>query len=266
MDLAAYFRRIGYDGPSAPTLETLQAIHALHPVAIPFENLDPLSRRPVLLDLDSIAAKLVHARRGGYCFEQNLLLRAVLQRLGFRVTALNARVRWGQPAEAPETARSHMLLRVDLDDRPYLVDVGFGGYLLPAPLRMEPGLEQPNAHGVVRLVGEDGSLILQAALAAGWQDLYRFTQEPALDVDYEAANWFTSTHPRSLFLKNLLAQRLTPEGRLTLFNKRLTRRAAAGTHEESTLESSGELGDVLERLFGLEPPVPAEAIWARLPS
>ena len=115
-------------------------------------------------------------------------MRAVLQALGFRVTSLSARVRWGRAPDNPETARSHMLLRVDMDDGPYLVDVGFGGYLLPAPIRMERGVEQPNAHGVVRLVGDDSSLILQAALPSGWQDLYRFTQEPSLEEDYVSAN------------------------------------------------------------------------------
>jgi N-hydroxyarylamine O-acetyltransferase len=38
-DLDAYFDRIRYDGPRAPTLATLQGIVAAHVAAIPFENL-----------------------------------------------------------------------------------------------------------------------------------------------------------------------------------------------------------------------------------
>jgi len=83
MDLDAYFRRIGYSGSRAPTLETLAALHALHPTAIPFENLDTLRGAPVRLDLDSLERKLVRQRRGGYCFEQNLLLRTCSPRSGF---------------------------------------------------------------------------------------------------------------------------------------------------------------------------------------
>jgi N-hydroxyarylamine O-acetyltransferase len=265
VDPAAYFGRIGYTGEWTPTLATLQAIHALHPAAIPFENLDPLLRRPVKLDLPSLEAKLVGGQRGGYCFEHNLLLRAALQALGFRVTSLSARVRWMRPPDNPEAARSHMLLRVDLDAGPYLVDVGFGGYLLPAPMKMERDLEQPNAHGVVRLVGDDSSLTLQAALPSGWQDLYRFTQEPSVDEDYVSANWFTATYPGSLFLSNLLVQRVGAKGRYSLFNKRLTRRGRTGTLEESTLENAEELAVVLQTLFGLELPAPAVEIWGRLP-
>ncbi len=85
IDLGAYFKRIGYDGPRTNTLETLRALHLLHPQAIPFENLDPLLKRPVKLDLPSLEAKLVAGGRGGYCFEQDLLFAQVLSALGFKV-------------------------------------------------------------------------------------------------------------------------------------------------------------------------------------
>ena len=74
IDLDAYFRRIGYDGPRDASLETLRELHRLHPQAIPFENLDPLLGRPVNLDPASLQAKLVEGGRGGYCFEQNGVL------------------------------------------------------------------------------------------------------------------------------------------------------------------------------------------------
>jgi N-hydroxyarylamine O-acetyltransferase len=99
IDLDAYFERIGYDGERAPTLATLRAIHARHATMIPFENLSPLLRQPVRLDLASLQDKLLHQGRGGYCFEQNLLLRAVLLALGFQVRGLAARVRWNVPDE-----------------------------------------------------------------------------------------------------------------------------------------------------------------------
>jgi N-hydroxyarylamine O-acetyltransferase len=53
-DLDAYFERIRYLGGRAPTLDTLTAIHARHTEAIAFENLDPLMRRPVHLDVESL--------------------------------------------------------------------------------------------------------------------------------------------------------------------------------------------------------------------
>jgi N-hydroxyarylamine O-acetyltransferase len=265
IDLDAYFGRIGYAGPRAADMATLRAIQALHPAVIAFENLDPLLGRPVRLDLASLQDKLIHARRGGYCFEQNTLLAAVLEALGFKVTPLAARVRWMVPPERAEGPRTHMLLRVDLADGPWLADVGFGGFLLAAPVRLEPGIEQPTPGGVMRLLAADGRFTLQTALPNGWHDLYRFTLEPQVPADYVVANWFTSTHPTALFTGNLLVQRLTPDGRDSLFNARLTRRPTDGTVSERVLAGPEELANVLETVFAITPPAAPAEIWARLP-
>src|SRR6478609_7436175 len=91
-DLPAYFDRIRYAGPREPTLPVLRAIVQRHTAAIPFENIDVMLGREVRLDPPSLQHKLVHAGRGGYCFEQNSLLLAALTALGFQVTGLMARV------------------------------------------------------------------------------------------------------------------------------------------------------------------------------
>jgi hypothetical protein len=123
IDLDAYFTRIGYAGVRRPIMETLRALHLAHATHIPFENLDVLLGRRILLDLESLQTKLVRGRRGGYCFEQNALFAAVLERLGFTVTRLAARVRMGVTRVLP---RTHVALAVDVDGGSWLADVGFG--------------------------------------------------------------------------------------------------------------------------------------------
>jgi len=140
--LGAYFSRIGYLGVRTPALETLERIIARHTEAIPFENLNPLLRWPVRLDPASLEEKMVRGGRGGYCFEQNLLLKSALNALGYRVTGLAARVLWNVP-EGAITPRTHMLLRVDMGERPFIVDVGFGGLTLTGVLRLEPAPSNP---------------------------------------------------------------------------------------------------------------------------
>lgn len=166
IDLDAYFQRIGYTGERTPTLDTLRALHVRHTEAIPFENLNPLLKWPVRLDAPSLEQKLVRDGRGGYCFEQNRLLRHVLEALGFSVKGLAARVVWNAP-EGAITARTHMLLRVDLNEQPYIVDVGFGGQTLTGPLRLEPDTEQTTPHEPFRLLlapqKDVGSSVSQAA-------------------------------------------------------------------------------------------------------
>jgi hypothetical protein len=63
IDLEAYFQRIDYAGERTPTLATLRAIHARHAAMIPFENLTPLLRQPVPLDLASLQDKLIQRGR-----------------------------------------------------------------------------------------------------------------------------------------------------------------------------------------------------------
>src|SRR5688572_28326190 len=120
MNLDAYLRRVGYDGPLRPTVDVLDALAYRHATTIAFENLDPFAGRPVELSPQALERKLVEEGRGGYCFEHNLLLAQVLQAVGFEVSGLAARVLWTQPEDAI-TARSHMLLRVELDEGTRLV-------------------------------------------------------------------------------------------------------------------------------------------------
>ena len=54
IDIDAYFERIGYSGSREPTAETLHALHLAHVTIIPFENLDILLGRPILLDIPSL--------------------------------------------------------------------------------------------------------------------------------------------------------------------------------------------------------------------
>jgi N-hydroxyarylamine O-acetyltransferase len=264
-DLDAYFARIGYGGPTTPNVQTLSALQALQVAAIPFETLDPLLGRPVRLDLESLQAKLLHGRRGGYCFEVNALFKAALEALGFQVTGLAGRVRWMSPPDAPLGGRTHMLLKVDLADGPYIADAGFGAHFLDAPLKLAAGLEQSTPWAVYRLTEADGAFTLAARLGGDWRATYVFRLDPAVAADYEMGNWFTSTHPQSLFVSTLIAERLTDDRRYNLVNTRLTERGRDGSAVERTLSSAAELGEVLDQVFGVEPPAPVETVFARLP-
>ena len=218
VDLAKYFQRIGYAAAPRADLATLHAIHLAHATHIPFENIDVLLGRPIRLDLASLAAKLIDERRGGYCFEQNALLAAVFEQLGFTVTRLLARVRIGGERMLP---RTHMVLEVAADGQSWLADVGFGAWGLLDPLPLAEGESRQHAW-TYRLAKEGAEWTLSAPIAGQWHPLYSFTREPQLPVDYEPANWYTSTHPDSRFVQTLTAQMPTPEVRYLLRNRELS--------------------------------------------
>ncbi|MCB0196331.1 MAG: arylamine N-acetyltransferase [Anaerolineae bacterium] len=244
IDLDAYFRRIGYSGPRTSSLDTLKAIVLHHALAIPFENLNPLLRRPVRLDLESLQQKLVYDERGGYCFEQNSLLSAVLQVLGFQVTPLAGRVMWNAP-EGVVRPRSHMVLRIDIDQTPYIVDVGFGGLTLTGVLHLEPDVEQSTPHEPFRFVRADDNFVMQANVAGTWQSLYRFDLSKQLPIDYEVISWYICNHPDSHFLHGLIAARAERDRRYTLHNNALAVHYLDGRNERHVLTTVDDLRSVL---------------------
>jgi len=252
-DLDAYLDRVGYGGPLRPDLATLADLHLAHASHIPFENIDVLLRRPILLDLDSLQSKLVTARRGGYCFEQNLLFSAVLQTAGFSVTHLAARVRYRTQRLLP---RTHMLLLVDLDGARWVVDVGFGGegLLLPIPLGKREGVRQ--FAWTYRVVEADSVWVVQSLGDGAWSDLYAFTLEPQERPDYEMASYYTSTHPSSRFLQSLTVQLPTPRVRHILRGRELLADTSGDSEPESrVLTDDEELLAVLAQTFGLRFPL-----------
>ncbi len=256
IDLAAYFHRISYNGPRASTLDTLRELHLRHAQTIPFENLNPLLRWPVKLDLASVEAKLVRAGRGGYCFEQNLLFRSVLEALGFRVAGLAARVLWYAPTAI--TPHTHMLLRVEVEGESFLADVGFGTQTLTGPLRLVPEVPQDTPHGRFRLRPlQDREFAMEAEVLGEWRPLYRFSLAVQEVVDYEVANWYVSTCPASQFTSTLMAARPGPGRRCVLRNNDLGVHTAAGT-ERRLLTSAAELREVLTSIFGIVLPAVPE--------
>jgi N-hydroxyarylamine O-acetyltransferase len=248
IDLDAYFRRIRYAGARTATLDTLRAIHLHHPQAIPFENLNPLLGWPVRLDAESLEQKLVRDGRGGYCFEQNLLLSHVLRALGFQVTGLAARVLWNVP-DSVVTPRGHMVLLVDLDDDAYIVDVGFGGLTLTGPLRLQPGAEQATPHEPFRLTRAGEGLVMEARINAEWVALYRFDLQEQLLPDYEVTNWYLSNHPASHFVTGLIAARAGHGCRYALRNREFAVHHVAGGTERRLLTTVAELRTTLEETF-----------------
>jgi N-hydroxyarylamine O-acetyltransferase len=248
VDVPAYLDRIGFDEEDPyPDLETLRRLHRAHVLAIPFENIDVVLGRGIGLDLTSIQDKLVHRRRGGYCYEHNLLFAAVLERIGYEVTRYAARVVMG---DDKVTARSHMASRVSHYGTELLVDVGFGPDGLTEPIAFTDGAvaDQDGRMYRVRFDGDD--TVLSDRRGVRWFRLYRLGAEPQHLIDYVVSNHYISTHPRSPFTGRLFAGRITPGERLVLNRRQLTRYRPR-TEPDVTEVADGDLGDVLRDTLGI---------------
>jgi N-hydroxyarylamine O-acetyltransferase len=212
LDFDAYLERIDLRATDAPSW---QAIHRAHATSIPFENLDSHRGIPVSLEQQDLERKMVTQRRGGYCFEQNLLLASALEHLGLRVEPMLARVRIGG---APPEARpaTHVALRVtDSDGAVWHADVGLGlGTLLdPIPFGPDPGAAYQQSGWSFRVVDDGPELVLQTLGSGGWTDVYGFRPEPVQRIDIDVSNWWVCTNPRSPFVFGLVAAINHDDGR-----------------------------------------------------
>ncbi len=250
IDLDRYCDRIGYTGPRTPTLDTLRAIAFAQATTVPFENLNVLSGRGVDLDLAVLEEKIVHQKRGGYCFEQNGLALAALQQMGFQATGLIGRVRWMMPDDHP-TGATHMVIQVDIDGTTYFFDAGFGGMRLTGPVQFVTDEPQKTPHEEFRLIKDGGGFMMQGDLGKQWGNIYRFTLDPQTPADYEVSSWYTSTHPESLF-KNFLLVEMPGDGvRRMILNNSFTVRHMGQAPEIRDIPSVDELEQLLEEHFAL---------------
>lgn len=247
VSVATYLARIAYGGPTEPTAENLRAIHHAHLFAVPFENLDIALGREIVVDEDAIVKKVVERRRGGFCYELNCAFSVLLRALGFHVTLLSARVARGHGGEGPEF--DHLTLRLDLD-QPWLADVGFGESFLE-PLRLKPGIEQPDPAGRFRLMQHSESFSMEKAEPARrWKPQYSFSLQPRRLEEFAGMCHFHQTSPDSSFTQKRICTRATPEGRITLADMKLIV-TKNGQREERMLASDEERTSTLRDLFGI---------------
>ena len=247
LDLAAYLQRIGSDGEPAPTDEALARLHRAHLASIPFENVDVVIGRGIAVDLDSVQAKLVHRRRGGYCYEHGVLFAAVLERLGFSVDRLLARI--GGLGERPR-ARTHMTLSVRTPTATWLADVGFGsGILEPLPFAADGPRTQGAWTYDLEATGPH-AWRLRERNGEEWMTHYGFDDVRQHPSDVVMANHFSSTFARSPFVGQLVAVRRTADSLTRLVDRRLTVTAPDWSTEARDL-GDDEVVDALLHRFGI---------------
>ena len=250
-DLHAYLERIGWEGSTTRSYDTLAGLLVAHMSAIPFENLDVLLGRGVRLDLEGLQAKLVGARRGGYCFEHATLFRAVLDRLGFEPVAHLARVLTSAPRSA--AARTHMFLTIALPEGRFALDPGFGGLAPRFPVPVVEG-RQPIPGGATHWFERDGGeWTLKIDSAEGAADCWVSTLEPENPVDFAVANHYTATYPGSPFVNRLMMRALLPDGRVALHNRDVTV-TRGGATEVRQLPDRGALRELVAEHFGFDLP------------
>jgi len=260
IDLNAYFERIRWGGSTHPGYETLAGLLGAHMSHIPFENLDVLLGRPVRLELEALQHKLVHAHRGGYCFEHATLFAAVLEQLGFEPTRHTARVVVFLPRHA--APRTHMVLTVPLKEGKFVVDPGLGVLAPRIPVPLIDGAQVHAGMEVHWMAREENQWTLRTLTGEEVVDCWVSSLEADNLVDFEVGNHYAATHPMSPFVNRIMLRALTPTGRVTVMNREVTF-WQEGTAYASQLADRAALRRLLVQHFGFDLP---EVERLRIPS
>lgn len=212
--ISQYLDRLGFEGSAAPDLDTLRQIQYRHVTTIPFENLDIMDKIPLDLDADALFEKIVLRRRGGICYEQNLLFLGLLEKLGFCVTLLSSM----HPKYMVEF--DHIFLMVDLEGERWLTDVGFADNCL-RPLRFTLDRQwQDDGRTRYRFKQESDESYHLLKLKDGEdfvQFIFTLTPRNAPEC-YERCRWY-QTSPKSRFTQGRLVTLDRPDGRITMVDE-----------------------------------------------
>ena len=264
IELAAYVARIGLEGPVAADPAGLSAVQAAHRRSIAFENLEVMQGRRIAIGREAVFAKLVGARRGGYCFEQNRLLADMLGEMGLASRPLLARPLLGDPPEP--MPRTHCLLLLEIGGEPWIADGGFGGAFCP-PLPLLEGVATTSDDGAahrLRRIGEAGSLpgewLLErrAPGEAEWAAQFAFDLAEVAPSDLAMGNHWSCTHPAARFVNEQVVTLCLPDGFASMVDRRFSLHRAGMAAERREIGSAAEYGAVLQTVFGLA--LPAEEV------
>lgn len=258
----AYLQRLQLTDLPADPLARLQVLHNAHLQTIPFENLDITFGMPLSLETNALLDKLLHRQRGGFCYELNLAFALLLQTLGYRVEFLSARVFRGQPAQ-PGAEFDHLLLRVWIDEVPYLADVGFGECFRD-PICLQPDRQQPSdPHWQCKPLTEarDNWQLLHQR-PDGWHPIYQFSQTSWQLSAFLGMLHYHQTSFDSVFRQKTLVSRATSDGRITLADRMLIHTTDQGRTLKA-VRDPGRYRELLVEHFGIALPAhyPVEAWW-----
>ena len=260
-----YLSRIGLTSQDKLYLksdrETLAILMEGQSRSIAFENFDVVLKKHISMARADVEKKLVDNQRGGYCWEQNTLLLMALEEIGFEVTPLMCRVRWGKPDDSkePNTAFTHFALKVEMEDgSSYLADVGFGGTNSVAPVNLGIGDDpQELPEGRFRVVPSKhaGFHVLKLLIKGDWRPLYEWRDERAPLVDQECSNWFSCTYPTARFTTQFFTCRIIGDERHHIINDAYVVQRGHGVEKEvktERIQNKMRLLELISSVFGIK--------------
>ena len=248
--VAQYLNRIKVSD-CHPTLEGLTKLQKHHMEHIPFENLDIVVGRKIILDLPHLFEKVIIKKRGGYCFELNTLFAVLLKAIGFSPKPVLGRVWLSNPLKTPP--RNHLAHLVALEGKTYITDVGFGGFMTRIPLDIYVSTPIRDNVGMIKVIQiDDHQFMIQRETEKGWTNQYSFENIEISKEDIHISNYYMSTNPKSIFYSHKCIGKNTKDGRLGLFNNKISIRKGIKVVDKIQLDLGKDWLEAIKNNFSLQ--------------
>lgn len=248
IDVDAYLKRLDLQH-EVPTINYLKKLQKAHLLNIPFENLDIHYGSKIILDYVKIFQKVVMNHRGGFCYELNGLFYHLLYHLGFDCYVIAAQVYSEQTQEFGKPF-DHLVIIVTIDSQQFLVDVGFGDGPI-SPLKITKNVQMDYTRYWRIDTDPDENLILKVSNDTSYfQTKYLFTTEEKQLIQFMEMCEYHQSSPGSPFTQKKLISQLTPNGRVTLTERKL-KILDLGEVTEKDIMHEDEFLSKLEHHFGI---------------
>lgn len=226
----------------------LSDITLRHVAQFAFSSVGPLLGDDLPLDIESLYQRIVVKRRGGYCFEQNGFLQAVLEELGFSVSLYLGRVIYNQDIHPGLT---HRITLVEIDGKRYIADVGFGplGPQLPVSLSGEESHENFRVFRIRERA--PGEFHMQTLKDGGFYSLYKFELARYGQADCEVGHFYSHKHPGATFVNHLVVSKIMHHEVRSLRNHEFWVITESG-EQRHTIDDGTQLQVILNIQFGVK--------------
>lgn len=267
-----YFKRIGYEGSTKISEKVLQDLIWKHVITIPFENLNMHTGATTNVEgVENIFNKIVNDQRGGWCYEVNVLFFYVLKTMGFDVKLQLSSVFdslkniWRFP--------QHCILIVNLNEKIFLIDVGFGNMCPVQPIQINSTNEvQRMKNGIAYSISksnEDNEYLYTAGFNDKFIPQYKFklTKHSLELQDLIEPNEWSCKNPDSPFVNHAIVRISTTNGFIRLLDDRCVEyKNVNGVMEsiEHKFSCVTEYSSILEEYFGIK--IPIEQLKSVLPA
>lgn len=238
-----YLEKLGM-GVEIPSLLYLNELIVNHLRTFSFNNLKVFfgDRAELPLEIDYLLNTVILEEKGGYCFELNKVFFYLLKELGFQVEAKLARVNYNRAGDFP---RTHRVTIVEIDGRKYLADVGFGPYSPNQAVSLS-GVDVDCYGRAFRIELHPNYRQLEVFREGSFFELYQFDNGRYEESDFSIANYYTSTHPDSKFVNELVISRIDG-GTLEFISNSTYSKVENEIREDIALDSQSVFRDILER-------------------